>query len=75
MEVYSKNGWEDNELIAAAIEAGASELGDDGRILVRASGTEPLIRVMGEGPDAEQLERIVDDIASVIDQELGVGQK
>lgn len=75
VEVYSKNGWEDNELIAAAIEAGASELGDDGRILVRASGTEPLIRVMGEGPDAEQLERIVDDIASVIDQELGVGQK
>lgn len=75
VEVYSKNGWEDNELIAAAIEAGREELGTEGRILVRASGTEPLIRVMGEGPSEEQLERIVDDIASVVDQELGVSQK
>lgn len=75
VEVYSKNGWEDNELIAAAIEAGREELGTEGRILVRASGTEPLIRVMGEGPSEEQLERIVDDIASVVDQELGVNQK
>lgn len=75
VEVYSKNGWEENELIADAIEAGRAELGNDGRILVRASGTEPLIRVMGEGPDGEQLERIVNDIASVIEQELGVGGK
>lgn len=75
VEVYSKNGWEDNELIAAAIEAGKEELGTEGRILVRASGTEPLIRVMGEGPSEEQLERIVDDIASVVAQELGVNQK
>ena len=75
VEVYSKNGWEENELIAAAIEAGEEELGGEGRILVRASGTEPLIRVMGEGPSEEQLERIVDDIASVVDQELGVGNK
>lgn len=75
VEVYSKNGWEENELIAAAIEAGEEELGGEGRILVRASGTEPLIRVMGEGPSEEQLERIVDDIASVVDQELGVNHK
>lgn len=72
VEVYSKIGWQDNELIASAIEAGKEELGSEGRILVRASGTEPLIRVMGEGPSKEQLERIVDDIASVVEQELGV---
>ena len=47
VKVYSKIGWEDNELIQAAIEAGKQELGSEGRILVRASGTEPLIRVMG----------------------------
>lgn len=70
--VYSKNGWEENENIAEAIEAGKAELAGDGRLLVRASGTEPLIRVMGEGPDTEQLERIIDDIASVIAQEIGV---
>ncbi|MDY3745113.1 MAG: phosphoglucosamine mutase, partial [Dialister sp.] len=43
-----------------------------GRILVRASGTEPLIRVMGEGKEINQLERIIDDIASVVEHELGV---
>lgn len=75
VEVYSKSDWETNELIAAAIEAGREELGSDGRLLVRASGTEQLIRVMGEGPSEEQLERIVEDIASVIDQELGVSHQ
>ena len=75
VEVYSKIGWEDNQLIADAITAGKEELGSEGRILVRASGTEPLIRVMGEGPSKEQLERIVDDIASVVEQELGVEKK
>ena len=66
-----KSGWEENTLIAAAISAGESELGDDGRILVRPSGTEPLIRVMAEGPDEVELERIVDDIAAVIEHEMG----
>lgn len=72
VEVYSKNGWEDNELISEAIRAGESELGSDGRLLVRASGTEPLIRVMGESTDQDLLERVINDIASVIEQELGV---
>lgn len=73
VEVYSKNGWEENDLIMDAIRAGEDELAGEGRILVRASGTEPLIRVMGEGRELDQLERIVDDIASVVESELGVG--
>ena len=72
VRVYSKNGWQDNELISDSIKAGEEEMGSDGRILVRASGTEPLIRVMGEGKEINQLERIIDDIASVIEHELGV---
>ena len=71
VRVQMKSGWEDNNLIMAAISAGEEELGDEGRILVRPSGTEPLIRVMAEGPDLEQLERIVDDIAVVVEHEMG----
>jgi phosphoglucosamine mutase len=74
IQVQTKSGWEDNNLIMAAISAGEEELGDEGRILVRPSGTEPLIRVMAEGPDLEQLERIVDDIAIVVEHEMGAGK-
>ena len=69
--VASKDGWEKNEAIAAAIRAGEEELGGDGRILVRPSGTEPLIRVMAEGPDQAQLEAICRCIADVVRKEQG----
>jgi phosphoglucosamine mutase len=45
-------------------------LADQGRVLVRPSGTEPLIRVMAEGPDRAQLEAFVDRIGKVIEEEL-----
>ena len=41
VRVQTKSGWEDNNLIMAAISSGEEELGDEGRILVRPSGTEP----------------------------------
>lgn len=69
--VKSKEGWENNAKIAAAIKAGEEELGSDGRILVRPSGTEPLIRVMAEGPDQAQLEVICQKIADVVVAEQG----
>ncbi|HWR44443.1 phosphoglucosamine mutase [Sporomusa sp.] len=71
IRVKSKEGWENNANIAAAIKAGEDELGDNGRILVRPSGTEPLIRVMAEGPSLPDLERIVGSIADIVRQEQG----
>lgn len=71
VRVATKEGWEDNEAIKAAIETGNQELGSDGRILVRPSGTEPLIRVMAEGPDQEQLDVICHRIADVVKKEQG----
>ena len=71
VRVATKEGWEENEAIKAAIEAGSQELGSDGRILVRPSGTEPLIRVMAEGPEQEQLEAICHRIADVVKKEQG----
>ncbi|KAA2302317.1 phosphoglucosamine mutase, partial [Clostridioides difficile] len=44
--------------------------GDNGRVLVRASGTESLIRVMAEGPDKDELEQFVSQIADVVQKEL-----
>jgi len=63
-----------SELPAVVEEIGAAEqaLGDAGRVLVRFSGTEPLARVMIEGPDLAQVEALTSRIAAAIQRELGV---
>jgi len=71
VRVANKEGWESNEAIMQAIKQGESELGEDGRILVRPSGTEQLIRVMAEGPDQPALEHIVNNIAKVVKKAQG----
>lgn len=52
--------------ISDAVKAAEQELGSTGRILLRASGTEPLIRVMAEGQDAVVIARIAEDLAAVV---------
>ncbi|MBP2627896.1 MAG: phosphoglucosamine mutase [Firmicutes bacterium] len=71
VRVASKAGWEENEAITRAIGQGEAELSEEGRILVRPSGTEQLIRVMAEGPDMTKLERIVSSIANIVKKEQG----
>ncbi|KIL41900.1 phosphoglucosamine mutase [Gordoniibacillus kamchatkensis] len=70
--VAGKQGWDSNIGIRRAIEDVRANLGDEGRVLVRPSGTEPFIRVMVEGPDAALLEKYAQRIADVIRSEMGV---
>ena len=57
--------------VNAKIDAVKEALGDTGRILVRPSGTEPLIRVMVEGSDEAEIERLANEVADVITERLG----
>jgi len=52
--------------VKSAVVAGEEKLGDDGRVLIRPSGTEPLIRVMAEGLDEDLVTAVVDDIVVAI---------
>lgn len=70
VRVKSKDHWEENPRIVAAVKSAEQTLGENGRVLVRASGTEPLIRVMAEGPVLEELERLAEDVAGTIRAEL-----
>ena len=52
--------------VRQAIADAEADLAKNGRLLIRPSGTEPLIRVMAEGDDRGQVERIVDELIGVI---------
>ncbi|MEG0115738.1 MAG: phosphoglucosamine mutase, partial [Hydrogenoanaerobacterium sp.] len=58
------------EKVWAVIDSYSSELAQNGRILVRPSGTEPLIRVMVEGRDIKQINDIANDVAKTIEENL-----
>lgn len=71
VRVADKSLYEDNSEIAKAVEEVEAELGDNGRVLVRPSGTESLIRVMAEGPEKDIVDAYVDRIAAVVKAQLG----
>ena len=69
VRVKDKRTALDNEAVQKAIEQTAEELGSDGRILVRESGTEPVIRVMVEAASDEICEKYVDGVVKIFEQE------
>lgn len=72
IRVTDKNGAMEVPAIKAVVEQAEAEMNGEGRILVRPSGTEPLLRVMAEAPTQEKVDYYVDKIAAVVRAEIGV---
>ena len=72
IRVTDKYGVTDNALVAEKIAEVERDMDGDGRVLVRPSGTEPLVRVMVEAPSAEACEEYVERIAAVVREEMGM---
>ena len=66
VRVKDKQAAQDDEAVQAEVKKAADRLGNDGRILLRQSGTEPVVRVMAEAPTTELCESCVDEIIDVI---------
>ena len=63
-----KGKWEKDEAVLAAIQEYSDKLGSEGRILVRESGTEPLVRVMIEGKKTGVITEYAKNIAKLVEE-------
>lgn len=72
IRVTDKNGAMEVPAIKAVVEQAEAEMNGEGRILVRPSGTEPLLRVMAEAPTQEKVDYYVDKIAEVVRAEISI---
>ncbi|WP_232700210.1 phosphoglucosamine mutase [Brevibacillus daliensis] len=70
VRVEDKSKLKGNEVIEQAIKEVEESLHGNGRVLVRPSGTEPIVRVMAEGPEEAELEILVEKIVEVVKSEL-----
>lgn len=66
VRVTDKKAAQDDEAVQAAVQAVAEALGDTGRILVRESGTEPVVRVMVEAADHDTCQKYVSQVVETI---------
>lgn len=72
VRVTDKHHVTDNQTVAAVIAEVEALMGDKGRVLVRPSGTEPLVRVMVEAASEEDCENYCDKIVAVVQTEMGL---
>lgn len=72
VKVSDKYKVEENEKVKAVIQEVEKEMNGDGRILVRPSGTEPLVRVMAEAKTKELCDEYVTRITAVVKEEMGI---
>jgi phosphoglucosamine mutase len=71
VRVKERRPLEELTAVKEEIRRTEAEFGDSGRVLVRFSGTEPLARVMVEGPQLDRVEHFAQSIAAAIRSELG----
>lgn len=74
VRVTDKHAVTDNAKVAAVISDVEARMAGDGRVLVRASGTEPLVRVMVEAATETDCENYVNEIADVVRSEMGLAE-
>lgn len=72
IKISDKHAVEQNEHVAAVIKEVEDEMNGEGRVLVRPSGTEPLVRVMVEAKTDEDAERFVNKISDVVRAHMGL---
>jgi phosphoglucosamine mutase len=70
VRVHSKAGLDDAEPVWSAVREAEARLGDDGRVLLRASGTEPVVRVMVEAADESEARKTAETLAEVVQKAL-----
>jgi phosphoglucosamine mutase len=68
--VLRRDDWGEDAEFVAAVERATLQMGDRGRVLVRPSGTEPKIRIMVEGDDADEIDRIARELAALAEARL-----
>lgn len=68
-----RNRLTSDPTVLAAIEQARQQLGPSGRLLVRPSGTEPLVRLMAEGPEEKRIVEVLGTLRAVVEQELALG--
>ncbi len=71
VHVAQKDRLAEAGMLQEAVRAAESQLDDEGRVLVRASGTEPVVRVMVEASSREEALSIADELAALVRSELG----